>query len=123
MILSNDFLNALFEFVGAIAVWMNIWVYAKDRSVKGVYWPMSIFYCLWGGFNLWYYPSLNQWFSFYAGILVFVGNFIWLIWVLFDIYKDRYISYLCYFNIHLKTAHLDLGNYKCVYCKKLFYYH
>ncbi len=90
MTLSNDLLNALFELVGAIAVWMNIWVYAKDRSIKGVYWPMSVFYCAWGIFNCYYYPSLHQWFSFYAGILVALGNIIWLVWVLYDKYFYKY---------------------------------
>ncbi len=77
--LVNDSINSLFEGIGALFVWRNVWQLFKDRAVRGVYWPTWAFFSAWGLWNLYYYPSLDQWFSFSAGVLLASGNITWCI--------------------------------------------
>ncbi len=75
----NDLLNGLFELGGAVVAWMNAYKLYKDREIKGVYWPVWIFFSSWGLWNLYYYPSLGQYISFYAGIILVSGNIAWVV--------------------------------------------
>ena len=74
----NDLINGLFEFGGAIVSWINVFKLFKDKEIKGVYWPMWIFFSSWGIWNLFYYPSLKQYISFFAGIFLVSGNIVWV---------------------------------------------
>lgn len=56
---------------------MNAWKLHKDRVVKGVYWPITGFFALWGVWNLYYYRAIEQWFSWYGGMVLVVGNLLW----------------------------------------------
>jgi len=73
-----DQINGTFEVLGSVTTWMNVVTYFKDREVKGVYWPATFFYIAWGLWNLWYYPQLNQIWSFYGGLCIATGNIVWL---------------------------------------------
>ena len=75
----NDLVNGIFELIGAFFAWVNAYKLFKDKEIKGVYWPIWIFYTAWGGWNLWYYPALNQWLSFIAGALLTGGNLAWVV--------------------------------------------
>lgn len=75
--MSNDLINALFEVGGAITIFMNIMKLYKDKKIRGVLWPIWVFYTLWGFWNIYYYPSLGQNLSFYAGIVLVSGNLWW----------------------------------------------
>lgn len=80
----DDIINGSIEFVGAFFVWMNVVKLWRDRQIRGVYWPTTAFFAVWGGWNLYYYPSLQQWFSFFGGMFIALGNLTWillLIWV------------------------------------------
>jgi hypothetical protein len=79
-----DFANGSFEIIGAICNWLNVATYLKDRVVRGVYWPTSFFYIGWGLWNLLYYPSLDQWFSFVGGCFLTAGNITWIALVVYD---------------------------------------
>lgn len=83
----QDYINGIFEFVGAFFTWKNAFVLYKDKMIKGVYWPTIAFFSLWGLWNLHYYPSLQQWASFSGGTLLVGGNITWV--VLIFIYKKR----------------------------------
>jgi len=74
----NDIGNAIFEFFGAIVVYINIYKIVKDKKVRGVFWPVWIFYSLWGFWNLYYYPSVDCWWSFTSGILLVISNTAWV---------------------------------------------
>lgn len=74
-----DVANASFELIGAILAWVNFRKLQQDGEVKGVYWPVTGFFALWGFWNLYYYPSLGQWFSFWAGIVLVSANTAWVI--------------------------------------------
>lgn len=75
----NDTINALFELGGSLLIWLNVRTILKDKVVKGVFWPVNVFYTLWGVWNMYYYPSLGQSWSFWAGIGVVVGNAVWCV--------------------------------------------
>lgn len=79
IIATPDLINGLIKLVGAGLTWRNAWELWKARELRGVYWPTSMFFTVWGVWNLYYYPSLDQWFSFYAGILLTMGNLAWVV--------------------------------------------
>ena len=85
----NDAINACFEAVGAVSSWLNVRAYLRDRDVKGVVWSMSFFWVLWGGWNLILYPSLDLYLSYYAGVVLFLGNLVWLSLVVYDIVNKK----------------------------------
>lgn len=74
-----DHINAVFELVGAAVTWVNFNKLRRDRSISGVDWRTWIFFSAWGLWNLYYYPSLGQSWSFYAGIVLVTGNLAWLL--------------------------------------------
>jgi hypothetical protein len=75
----SDIINGLFELVGAFMTWRNYVQLRRDGEVRGVYWPVTAFFAAWGLWNLYYYPSLGQWFSFAAGVLLVGWNIAWAI--------------------------------------------
>lgn len=76
--MSLDHANALFELGGAFFVaWFSIRKLMRDREVKGVSWIHIAFFSAWGFWNLVYYPSLEQWWSFGAGLCLVVTNSIY----------------------------------------------
>ena len=73
-----DLINGLVELCGSFFTWMNARRLYKDREVKGVYWPATLFFTSWGLWNLYYYPALNQWCSFTGGAVLVSGNIAWI---------------------------------------------
>lgn len=76
--MSPDVGNACFEAVGALFTWRNALQLHRDKQVRGVYWPITAFFALWGLWNLYYYPAIGQRWSFYAGVVLVAGNVIWV---------------------------------------------
>lgn len=89
MTLTPDQLNAAFETCGAFFTWANAYRLFKDKEIKGIYWPTTIFFTLWGCFNLWFYPTINQMWSFYAGIILVSGNILWILQLAFYNFKRK----------------------------------
>lgn len=79
--MSNDLVNGLFETVSAFLVVLSIRKLHDDKEIKGVDWRSSAFFVVWGAWNLHYYPTLNQWFSFVGGVLLCSANFTWVVMV------------------------------------------
>ena len=77
--MSPDVGNALFELFGAFFTWRNAYQLYEDKLLKGVYWPTQFFFASWGLWNLYYYPSLGQWYSFVAGVVLVLGNLSWCV--------------------------------------------
>jgi len=69
-----DTINAVFEALGSVAVWANVFAIIKDKGYAGTRIPMMLFFSAWGFWNLWYYPHLGQSLSFYASVLLTTGN-------------------------------------------------
>jgi len=73
-----DLTNALFECGGAVAIFANCVALYRARQVRGVNLMSVAFFTAWGFWNLYYYPSLNQWLSFTGGLLIVLFNCVWL---------------------------------------------
>ena len=76
--MSPDLINGFFEFVGSAMLWRNAWQLHKDKMVKGVHWNATAFFAAWGYWNLYYYPHLDQWWSFAGGVSIVIANTVWL---------------------------------------------
>lgn len=74
-----DWINGGFEFMAGILLWINVARLVKDKQVKGVYIPATVLFTLWGIWNLWYYPALNQIMSFLGGLIVVSANTTWVL--------------------------------------------
>jgi hypothetical protein len=74
----NDLINATFEFIGALFIMNHCRVLYKDKVVRGVSIISNIYFGSWGVWNLFFYPSLGQTWSFYAGITLTLSNAIWI---------------------------------------------
>lgn len=85
--ITNDAINAGFEFFGIWFVLHNCWTVWQDKAVAGVSVPAIVFWTTWGGWNVYYYPSLGQMFSFYCGIGVLLANLLYVSMLLY--YKYR----------------------------------
>ena len=84
-----DLVNGLFEGIGGIMVLLNCYRIIKDKEVKGVDIFASIFFTLWGYWNLYYYPLLGQWLSFLGGLFIVIGNTTWVILAVYYTRKKR----------------------------------
>ena len=76
--MSPDFINGVFELVGGGLLFLNVRRLWIDATLKGVDWKPTAFYAVWGLWNLYFYPALDQWWSFAGGIVVVVANLAWL---------------------------------------------
>lgn len=85
--MSNDIINAMFQFASALFILNNCRVLYNDKQVKGVSAASVAFFFLWGIWNMIFYPALGQTYSFYAGILVVIANSTWLYLMVY--YKRR----------------------------------
>ena len=74
----TDLTNGLFELIGSIFLFVNVFRLWIDKKIRGLYWPFSIFFTLWGFWNLYYYPTIGQMFSFVGGIFMSVANLAWI---------------------------------------------
>lgn len=77
--MTPDRINGFFEFTGAMFLFLNVKILLRDKQIKGISVLPTIFYSSWGLWNLYFYPSLNQMWSFYGGIFVALANITWVI--------------------------------------------
>jgi len=74
-----DFTNGLFESIGGLLLWANVRALYRDKVVRGVRILPVVFWSAWGFWNLYYYPSLDQWWSFAGGLGVVIPNTLWVL--------------------------------------------
>ena len=82
----QDKVNGVLELTGGLFTFYNCIRLYRDKAVKGVSLSLFIFMSLWGFWNLYYYPSLNQWASFLGGCHIVLWN---VVWVILAIYYQR----------------------------------
>lgn len=87
--MTPDIINGAFELTGGLLYVINIARVLKDKKVAGVSWIPTLFFTFWGAWNLYYYPFLNQPYSFYGGLLLMSSN---AVWVALSIYYSRKIQ-------------------------------
>ncbi|MES2788545.1 MAG: hypothetical protein V4719_02915, partial [Planctomycetota bacterium] len=68
----------LFEALGAMFLFLNVRQLYRDKELKGVDWRAVAFFFSWSLWNLYYYPAMNQPWSFFGAILICSMNFAWL---------------------------------------------
>ena len=73
-----DIGNAFFEGIGSVMTWLNVRRVYIDKEVKGVQWQVTLFWTAWGVYNLFLYPHLDLWLSFYGGISIVLANAVWV---------------------------------------------
>jgi hypothetical protein len=78
-----DIINASFELGGALTQTLNIKAILADRKVMGVSWLTTLFFSVWGIWNLYFYSDLQQWFSLGAGMALTVTNLLWVFLVFY----------------------------------------
>lgn len=81
MPISPDLINGAFEASGAAFLLLNVARLVKDKRLNGIHWLPSVFFSSWGVWNLYYYPSLGQMWSFFGGLLIVLMNTVWLMLV------------------------------------------
>jgi len=81
--MTADLINGILELLAGLFVLNHCRAVLKDKAVKGVSIISVIFFTTWGFWNLYYYPSLNQWISFYGGIAIVTANTIWVVLLLY----------------------------------------
>jgi len=87
----NDIVNAGFELLASLFILNHCRVLYQDKQVRGVSVLSSLFFTLWGLWNLYFYPAVNQSYSFYAGICVVVANAIYV--AMLHYYDSQTIQY------------------------------
>lgn len=73
-----DAINASFELLAGLFVLNHCRVLHQHKLVRGVSLDSVGFFTLWGIWNLYYYPTLNQPMSFWGGICVCAANAFYL---------------------------------------------
>lgn len=81
--MNPDMINGIFELFGALFLILNVLRIHKDKKLSGVHWMPTVFFTVWGMWNLYYYPSLDQWYSFYGGLLIATVNTVWLLQIFY----------------------------------------
>lgn len=76
--MSADLFNGLFEAIGGLLILNHCRAVLRDKAVKGVSIFSTTVFCMWGFWNLYYYPSLDQWWSFSGGIVIVAANAVWV---------------------------------------------
>lgn len=88
--MSPDLINALFEFGGALAISLSVVRAIRERLIAGVSFAHVTFFTAWGLWNLFYYPHLDQLWSFAAGVLLTIVNAVYLVlWIKFHKRKSQ----------------------------------
>lgn len=63
--MTPDHVNGLFELCGVLFASLSVVRAVKRGRVVGVHYMTYAFITAWGLWNMYYYPSLGQWWSFY----------------------------------------------------------
>ncbi len=79
MIVTPDLVNGTLEFTTALLVLASVRKLIIDKHVSGVSLFPSALSDLWGFWNMYYYPSLDQWWSFTGGCFLCAFNIWWTV--------------------------------------------
>ncbi len=78
-----DLINGSFELLGGWALWRNVAQLYRDKGHRGVTLGATAFFMTWGYWNLYYYPHLDQWWSFVGGLNIVTANTVWLVLMIY----------------------------------------
>lgn len=84
-----DAINGLYEFIGGIFLLLNCFKLYQDKKIRGITLSASTFFATWSWWNLYYYPSLDQWFSFTGALFIAATNTTWLLMAFYYSRKEN----------------------------------
>lgn len=84
-----DKANGLYEMFGGFVVLLHCLRLYEDKKVRGVSITATIFFLSWGVWNLYYYPSLSQWYSFMGGCGIVAANALWIVMMIYYRRKEH----------------------------------
>lgn len=87
--MTPDMINGLFEFIGGLLLLFSVCKLHKDRIIRGVSWLPVSFFAAWGIWNLYFYPSLGQWYSFWGGVFLVTINTFYVIQMFYFIELEK----------------------------------
>ncbi|HQS59946.1 MAG: hypothetical protein B7Y56_03320 [Gallionellales bacterium 35-53-114] len=76
--IAADLINGSFELLAGLFVLNHCRVLYAHKEARGVSLARVAFFTLWGFWNLYYYPTLQQPLSFYGGLFVVAANAVYL---------------------------------------------
>lgn len=76
--ITPDLINGVIEAVAGLFVLNHCRVLYAHKETRGVSIVSVIFFMLWGFWNLYYYPHLNQPISYYGGLFVVAANVVYV---------------------------------------------
>lgn len=79
----QDAVNGAFESLAGFAVLLHCLRLYKDKMVKGVSILATTFFFTWGVWNMYYYPHLDQWMSFFGGLFIVTANCAWIVMLIY----------------------------------------
>jgi hypothetical protein len=77
-----DIVNGCYEGLAGLFILNHCRLVLKERDAKGISVVSLVFFSTWGVWNLYYYPSLGQWMSFYGGLSIVSANILYVLLVL-----------------------------------------
>ena len=101
-----DLINGSVELVGAFFTFKNALTLYRAKKLAGVYWPSTLFFTLWGLWNLYFYPALGQWASFTGGAILVIGNICWVTLAIYYLFFKKHK-----FTFTEEDLKLDLEHY------------
>lgn len=84
-----DLINGTLESCGGLFIYLSVRDLHRAKMVRGVSWKHVAFCSSWGFWNLFYYPNLDQWFSFFGGTFLVALNMTWLIQIAYYLAKEQ----------------------------------
>ncbi len=78
MVIDLDHINAVFEGGSALFIASNVRRLYVDKKLSGANVATTVWFSVWGFWNLFYYFGLAQWFSWAMGAFVFLANATWV---------------------------------------------
>jgi len=88
----QDTINGMFELMGGVFVFLHCLRLYKDKRVKGVSFVATGYFAMWGFWNMYYYPSLQQWASLVGGLFIVAMNVLWITMMFYYIRKEKHES-------------------------------
>lgn len=84
-----DLINACFEACGGLAVFDNVRMLLKHKTIRGSSIKTSAFFTSFGVWNLYFYYHLTQWISWAGSGVLCVGNVIWFVLALYYMRREK----------------------------------
>ena len=85
----GDNVNGMYETIGGLFMLANCVKVYKDKQVKGISLMSAAFFCSWGYWNIYYYPSLDQWASTLGAVIMTLFNTVWIGQAIYYTRKNR----------------------------------